>query len=101
MPENLFYNTTAPGIILVINEAKARDNEILLINASNLFKKGKPKNYLPDESIEQISEIIADLPAGGDATGFILIVGALILILIIIVEYTSSVKMFPQFQSNN
>ena len=57
MPENLFYNTTAPGIILVINKAKDRMNEILLINASNLFKKGRPKNYLPDESIEQISEI--------------------------------------------
>jgi type I restriction enzyme M protein len=29
----------------------------LLINASKLFKKGRPKNYLPDESIKQISDI--------------------------------------------
>jgi type I restriction enzyme M protein len=29
----------------------------LLINASKLFKKGRPKNYLPDESITQISDI--------------------------------------------
>ena len=57
MPENLFYNTTAPGIILVINKNKRKDNEILLINASKLFKKGRPKNYLPDESIKQISGI--------------------------------------------
>ena len=57
MPENLFYNTTAPGIILVINLYKKNKNEIMLINASKLFKKGRPKNYLPDESIEQISEI--------------------------------------------
>ncbi|MBA7522368.1 Type I restriction enzyme EcoKI M protein [subsurface metagenome] len=57
MPENLFYNTTAPGIILVINKNKNKENEVLLINASNLFKKGKPKNYLPDENINQISGI--------------------------------------------
>lgn len=60
MPENLFYNTSAPGIILVINKNKRKKNEILLINASKLFKKGRPKNYLPDESIKQISEIYLD-----------------------------------------
>jgi type I restriction enzyme M protein len=57
LPENLFYNTTAPGIILVLNKEKRKKNEILLINASKLFTKGRPKNYLPDESIKQISEI--------------------------------------------
>jgi len=58
LPENLFYNTTAPGIIIVINKAKPaeRKNTILLINASKLFQKGRPKNYLPDESIEQIAD---------------------------------------------
>ncbi len=59
-PENLFYNTTAPGIILVMNKAKRKEAEILLINVSKLFKKGKPKNYLPDESIKQISAIYLD-----------------------------------------
>jgi len=57
LPENLFYNTTAPGIILVINKAKRRSGEILLINASNLFSKGRPKNYLADQHIEQIAAI--------------------------------------------
>ena len=57
MPDNLFYNTTAPGIILVINKDKREKDEILLINASGLFAKGRPKNYLPDESIKQISGI--------------------------------------------
>jgi len=28
-----------------------------LINASKLFEKGRPKNYLPDSAIKQISEI--------------------------------------------
>jgi len=59
MPENLFYNTTAPGIILVINKAKpdGRKDKVQLINASRLFKKGRPKNYLPEESIQQIADI--------------------------------------------
>jgi type I restriction enzyme M protein len=58
LPENLFYNATAPGIIIVINKAKPaeRKNTILLINASKLFQKGRPKNYLPEESIEQITD---------------------------------------------
>lgn len=57
LPENLFYNTSAPGIILILNKAKKKKNKILLINASTLFKKGKPKNYLPDESINKIANI--------------------------------------------
>ncbi len=46
LPENLFYNTTAPGIVMVVNRAKRHPGEILLINASKLFAKGRPKNYL-------------------------------------------------------
>lgn len=57
MPENLFYNTTAPGIILIINKAKKKANEIMLINASKLFEKGRPKNFLPEESIRHISDL--------------------------------------------
>lgn len=57
MPENLFYNTTAPGIILVINRNKRNADDILLINASSLYKKGRPKNYLPDDYIQQISDL--------------------------------------------
>lgn len=57
LPENLFYNTTAPGIILVVNRKKRHPEEILLINASKRFAKGRPKNYLAEEHIEQIAEI--------------------------------------------
>jgi len=57
MPENLFYNTTAPGIILVINNNKNNREQILLINASNLYKKGRPKNYITNEYIDQIADI--------------------------------------------
>ncbi len=57
LPENLFYNTTAPGIILVINTRKRHPGEILLINASKLFAKGRPKNYLTEEHIAAIARL--------------------------------------------
>ncbi|WP_206156839.1 type I restriction-modification system subunit M [Candidatus Roseilinea sp. NK_OTU-006] len=60
LPENLFYNTTAPGVIIVINRRKRHAGEILLINASQLFAKGRPKNYLTDEHIETIARLYHD-----------------------------------------
>ena len=57
LPENLFYNANAAGIILVINKQKTHKNEVLLANGSKLFEKGRPKNFLPDATIEKISEI--------------------------------------------
>jgi type I restriction enzyme M protein len=57
LPENLFYNTTAPGIILVMNRAKQRPGEILLVNASKLFAKGRPKNYLTEDHIVKVAEL--------------------------------------------
>ena len=52
---------------------------------------------LSDEELAKIFkdiENIADLPAGGNAVGFIVIVAAVVLIAIFIVEYFSEVKMF-------
>jgi type I restriction enzyme M protein len=57
LPENLFYNTSAPGILVCLNRSKHNDRrgKILLINASKEFKKGRPKNFIPDESITKIA----------------------------------------------
>jgi type I restriction enzyme M protein len=60
LPENLFYNTTAPGIILVVNAAKPHPGQILLVNASKLCAKGRPKNVLTDAHIRQIAELYRD-----------------------------------------
>ncbi len=62
LPENLFYNTSAPGIILVMRGEGERPHpgEILLINASKLFAKGRPKNYLTDEHIARIHGLYRD-----------------------------------------
>lgn len=60
LPDNLFYNTTAAGIIIVFNKAKpkARQGKIILVNASREFKKGRPKNYIPDEYIRKIADAL-------------------------------------------
>ncbi len=59
LPENLFYNTSAPGIILLLNYNKSaeRKEQILLINLSQYFEKGKPKNILTDEGIDAATEV--------------------------------------------
>lgn len=58
LPENLFYNTTAPGIILVLDKAKrtGRKNKLFLLNATNEFTKGDPKNYLTADAITRIAD---------------------------------------------
>ena len=58
LPENLFYNTTAPGIVLFLNKAKAKERKgkLFLLNAATEFAKGDPKNYLPEEAITRIAK---------------------------------------------
>ncbi len=66
LPENLFYNTTAPGIILVVNRCKPCGGQILLIDASQQFAKGRPKNHLTEEHIARIAEIYHQWLAGAN-----------------------------------
>ena len=61
LPEKLFYNTGAPGAILVFNKAKNTNQrrKILFINASNEFGKHKEirkLNQLYPKNIERIAE---------------------------------------------
>lgn len=57
LPDNLFYNTTAAGIIIVLSKHKpeARKGKIVLLNASRRVKKGRPKNYIPEEDIRPLA----------------------------------------------
>jgi len=59
LPEKLFYNTGAPGLIIVFNKNKplARKEKILLINATKEFLPGKPQNTLGKENIKKIANI--------------------------------------------
>lgn len=57
LPDNLFYNTNAAGVIVVLNKRKpaARKDRIVLLNASKQLKKGKPKNYIPDDAVRPLA----------------------------------------------
>jgi type I restriction enzyme M protein len=57
LPDNLFYNTGSAGVIVVLNKRKpaARRDKIVLLNASKRLKKGKPKNYIPEEVIRPLA----------------------------------------------
>lgn len=57
LPDNLFYNTTAAGVIVVLNKRKpaARKDKIVLLNASKRVKKGRPKNFVPEDDIRPLS----------------------------------------------
>jgi type I restriction enzyme M protein len=59
LPEKLFYNTNAPGAIIVFNKNKPenRKGKILFINASNEYKPNpeiRRLNILGDDNIEKI-----------------------------------------------
>jgi type I restriction enzyme M protein len=54
LPKNLFYNTPAPGIIVIINKAKRKNGEVLLINASKMYVKHGPYNFLTDDANQNI-----------------------------------------------
>lgn len=57
LPENLFYNTNAAGVIVVFNKRKtaSRKNKIVLMDASGRVKKGRPKNYIPEDAIRPLA----------------------------------------------
>ena len=57
LPDNLFYNTSAAGIIVVLSKRKpeARKGKIVLLNASRRVGKGRPKNYIPENDIRPIA----------------------------------------------
>jgi type I restriction enzyme M protein len=75
LPDNLFYNTTAAGIIIVLrkNKPKGPKATITLVNASAQFKKGSPKNYIPDDQIRKIADAFN---AGEDVEGFVKVITA-------------------------
>jgi hypothetical protein len=56
---------------------------------------------LSDEELATIAPILAELPAGGDATGFAVVALIVIVLVACVVEYFSDVKMFPQLFSDD
>ncbi|MGW6977892.1 N-6 DNA methylase [Streptomyces sp. NPDC054932] len=57
LPDNLFYNTPAAGVIIVLSKRKPphRRGKVVLVNAARRFTKGKPKNYLAESDIKELA----------------------------------------------
>lgn len=53
LPANIFFGTSIPTVILVFKKNR-ENNDILFIDASNEFEKGKNQNNLTDENVEKI-----------------------------------------------
>ena len=53
LPSNLFFSTGIPVCILVLKKCKKHE-DVLFINASEYFEKGKRQNSLRDEDIDRI-----------------------------------------------
>ena len=74
--------------------------KVLVARGINPHEAKARIDSLSDDELEMISENFADLPAGGDGTGFAVVVGMVIMLVAILVEYLSEVKMFPQLHSD-
>lgn len=53
LPSNLFYSTGIPVCILILKKCKKQD-DVLFINATQHFEKGKRQNSLEENHIEKI-----------------------------------------------
>lgn len=67
LPEKLFYNTGAPGAIIILNKnkPKQRNGKILFINASKEYEKHpevRKLNRLGDEYLRKIVEAYCNTP---------------------------------------
>lgn len=61
LPANLFYSTGIPVCILVLKKCRKPD-DVLFINASEHFEKGKRQNHLSEEHIKKIINTYQERP---------------------------------------
>ena len=61
LPANLFYSTGIPVCILVLKKCRKPD-DVLFVNASGHFEKGKRQNFLSDEHVGKIVDTYRERP---------------------------------------
>lgn len=54
LPANIFFGTSIPTVILVFKKCRENAENIIFIDASNEFEKGKNQNVLRDSDVEKI-----------------------------------------------
>lgn len=56
LPANIFFGTSIPTCILVFKKCREASENVIFIDASNEFEKGKNQNNLTDENVQKIIE---------------------------------------------
>ncbi|MBU5271886.1 N-6 DNA methylase, partial [Staphylococcus caprae] len=54
LPANLFFGTSIPTCVLVFKKCRQQDDDVVFIDASQSFEKGKNQNHLTDEDVDKI-----------------------------------------------
>lgn len=54
LPANIFFGTSIPTCILVFKKCRKDDDNVLFIDASSEFEKGKNQNIITDENVDKI-----------------------------------------------
>lgn len=54
LPANIFYGTSIPTCILVFKKCREANDNVVFIDASQSFEKGKNQNHLTDDDVNQI-----------------------------------------------
>jgi type I restriction enzyme M protein len=72
LPEKLFYNTGAPGAVIILNKhkEKSREGKILFINASNEFGKHPDVRKLNQLTEENIKRVVSAYKSYKEEEGF-------------------------------
>jgi type I restriction enzyme M protein len=60
LPANLFYGTSIPATILVFKKCRKDNEDIIFIDGSKEFERGKNQNKLSDENIAKIFNTYKD-----------------------------------------
>ena len=60
LPANLFFGTSIPACILVFKKCRQDEKDVLFIDASKHFEKGKNQNRLRESDIDKIIDTYAE-----------------------------------------
>lgn len=64
LPANIFFNTSIPTTVIILKKNRSK-KDVLFIDASKEFEKGKNQNVLKDEHINKMLETYITRPADG------------------------------------
>ncbi len=70
LPEKLFYNTGAPGAIIIFNKNKRHKNGVLFINASSEYEQHPDVRKLNRLSLINIKKLVDTYKGWKEETGF-------------------------------